>query len=333
MDSYKFNYCGAALPICNEETILQDIFVKITYSDILIIYNMGKTPEKEYINIPDPLTLLLISTTNSAHSMSEIIDFLQYYNDHQNTIKKIGISRIIQKRLPLLFSLISMILPENKIVILEDSMLYKCSRVTTYRLNHFNYVKNWDAVAFTTEIHNQKKRLVFESIQHIQFICNPESLIETVRSIYSQNKHRYCLYDRIMLIKTNKDPIVSSVNRCMEFPTVEIINKLQSHNIHFVTISDFKNIEEYICVLYHAKTLIFSYGGPACTNRFFCNPSATVIVLANTHYRPEYEYDNDSSLYWHVRHSHLFPVTKQYFLLDFSNSLNDENVQEIVDIV
>jgi len=265
--------------------------------------------------------------------MSEFIDFLQYYKDHENTIKKIGISRIIQKILPLLFDLITLLLPEEKILILEDSTLYKCSHVTTYRLLHFNYVKKWETVAFTTEIHNKKKRLVFESIKNIQFICNPDTIFEKVRSIYSEHKHRYSLHDKIMLIKTTKDPIVTSKHRCMEFPTAEIINRLRLNNIHFVTISDFKSIEEYICVLYHAKTLIFSYGGPACTNRFFCNPSATVIVLAHTHYRAEYEFNNDNSMYWHIRHSHLFPVSKQYFLLDFENSLNDENVQEIVDIV
>ena len=86
-------------------------------------------------------------------------------------------------------------------------------------------------------------------------------------------------------------------------------------------------------MLYHAKTLIFSYGGPTCTNRFFCNPSATVIVLGHTHYRPEYEYKNDDAMYWHVRHSHLIPVNKQYFLLDFANSLDEKNVQEILDLI
>lgn len=30
-------------------------------------------------------------------------------------------------------------------------------------------------------------------------------------------------------------------------------------------------------LIYHAKNIIVSYGGP-CTNRYFCNPNSTVIV-------------------------------------------------------
>ena len=154
MESYKFCFNNASL-ITNQEIVFQDIFVKITHACFkVMLYYIGTTQQTASINITDPLTLLLISTTNSAHSMSEFIDFLQYYKDHENTIKKIGISRIIQTRLPLLFSLIIMILPEEKILILEDSTLYKCSHVTTYRLAHFNYVIDSNKVLFTSEIHN-----------------------------------------------------------------------------------------------------------------------------------------------------------------------------------
>jgi hypothetical protein len=105
------------------------------------------------------------------------------------------------------------------------------------------------------------------------------------------------------------------------------------NNIQFISMKDFKNIEHYICVLYHAKNIIFSYGGPCCTNRFFCNPESNVIVLCNMHYKPEYGGYPEKNEYHHVRHSHLIPVKKQTFLLDLENYIDETNVNKILNLL
>ena len=140
-------------------------------------------------------------------------------------------------------------------------------------------------------------------------------------------KHNYKLYDNIMFIKFNNTRC-SSPKRVFDPLTPKIIKIINNNNIKILSLSDFKNIFHYICCLYNAKNIITSYGSITCTNRFFCNPEANIICLANKHYRDEYEYKNEDKLYWHVRHSHLIPVKKQTFLY-FSKILNTSIAAEV----
>jgi capsular polysaccharide biosynthesis protein len=138
-----------------------------------------------------------------------------------------------------------------------------------------------------------------------------------------------------MLIKTSSDKYVFSANRCMNKLDDTIIEEFNKNNIKILSINDFKNIYEYICVFYHAKNIIVSYGGVACTNRFFCNKNANIILIANLHYKYEYEYeyDNTNQLYWHLRHSHIFPAKKQTVLLEFENNINNNNINDIINLL
>jgi hypothetical protein len=70
-----------------------------------------------------------------------------------------------------------------------------------------------------------------------------------------------------------------------------------------------------------------------CTNRFFCSPNSNIIVLGNLHYRSEYEYENESKKYWHLRHSMLTPVKSQHFLLDFENYFTVENIKKVISLL
>jgi len=57
MEKYKFNFDGKALTIYNEETMFQDIFVKITHASFkLMFYYIGTTQETGSINITDVAT-------------------------------------------------------------------------------------------------------------------------------------------------------------------------------------------------------------------------------------------------------------------------------------
>ena len=160
-------------------------------------------------------------------------------------------------------------------------------------------------------------------------------LWDKVKEIYETYKNKFELFDNVMLIKTKDNKNVMSAHRSMDVVDENIHNILNKNNIKFLTISYFKNVQHMICVLHHAKNAIFSYGGPCCTNRYFCNPNANVIVLAHTHYKDEYDFNNtpEKKLYWHIRTSHLHPVKSLSFLLDFENNINENNVNDILQLI
>ena len=336
MKSYDFSFSGQIFPIQGEENVYNNTFVKITMIDTgikYLKYYIDTTTDSEDVNkdkhiIHETTTFLLLSTGNSAHTLSEIISFISYYKNKCCT-NMIAISEYVPRILPLLFDLIKIFIPLEQIIILYEKNIYKFDMLITYRNHHFNQTDNWDNINFN-KCNNQ---LQFNNIQYIKhnFSINTLFLFDKVEEIYNIHKNHFCLYDNVMLIKTSNDTLSSSINRAMDVPNDNIKNILINNNIKYLSISDFKNIYEYICVLYHAKNVIVSYGGPCCTNRFFCNHNSNVVVIAHLHYR--YEYHNENQMYWHVRHSHLYPVKKQHFLLDFDNNINENNINNILQLL
>jgi hypothetical protein len=285
--------------------------------------------------IEQATTILLISTGNSAHSICEIISFLNYYKN-TNCKNTIAISEYVLELLPLLYELIKLFIDDDKVLLLNKNINYKFKTLITYRNFHFNYTKSWDTVKFS----KNNNILKFDNIEYIShdFLLDTLFLFDKVKEIYDNFKDEFELFDNIMLIKTSNDTLSSSIHRAMDLPNQNTIDLLHQNNIKFLSIPYFKNIKHFICVLYHAKNAIFSYGGPCCTNRYFCNSKANVIVLAHLHYKPEYEYvydeyDSDHQMYWHIRHSHLYPVKKQSFLLDFDNNINEDNINDILNLI
>ena len=328
MKNFIFNYNNDRnLPQCGELNNLYNTYVRIIKHDIFNIYFIDNQLDNnnEIINILDDTDLLLISTSNSAHSISELLSFIKYYENKTNNI---AISEYFIKDLPFLYQLLQLFIPKERFIILYDNKNYLFTTLITYRCHHFNYTKNWNAIPFTIK----NNSLCFENIQSIKFTFHVDStnLFDKIEEIYKNNKHNYTLYDTIALIKFNNEICTTPSRGCQ--PLNENVKNVM-HHIQFISMKDFKNIEHYICVLYHAKNIIFSYGGPCCTNRFFCNPESNVIVLCNKHYKHEYDYNNMNKEYWHVRHSHLIPVKKQTFLLDFENHIDESNVTDILKLL
>jgi len=338
MKLFEFNYNGKKLPLTLEESNHIDTFVKVKMAGTgvkFLLYYIDTTLDrndlnKDIVQIVEPVIFLLISTGNSAHSISEIISFLDYYNNC--LLKhKIIISKNVIALLPLLWELICLFIPLQNIIILNEDIIYKCSCLTTHRNHHFNYTKNWSKIPFN-KVENV---LYFKELQYIKndFLTNTNFLFDKVENIYNEHRNSFQLFNNIMFIKTKNDVLSSTLHRSIDNPSESIKNLMSLNNIHFININDFKNIFEYICVFYHAKNIIVSYGGPCCTNRFFCNQNANIIVLANLHYKPEYEFNNENNEYWHVRHSHLYPVESQFFLLDFENTINEDNFNKILNFL
>lgn len=338
MSLYRFCFSGQTFPLQGEENLHTNVVVTTGLVDNnvkFINYYIDNAPvphsiSKDVCVIESATTILLISTGNSAHSICEIISFLNYYKN-TNCTNVIAISEYVLQLLPLLYDLIKLFIDNNKIIILHNNISYKFTTLTTYRNFHFNYTTNWNTVGFS----KNNNILTFENIDYIShtFSLDTLFLFDKVKEIYDTFKDEFELFDNIMLIKTSNDILSSSMYRAMTVPNDNTFDLLQQNNIKFLSIPYFKNIQHYICVLYHAKNAIFSYGGPCCTNRYFCNPNANVVVLAHLHYKHEYEYNNDNQMYWHVRHSHLYPVKRQSFLLDFDNTLNEHNIRDILNLL
>jgi hypothetical protein len=334
MKSYIFNYTSdPKLPPWREENTYINNYVRIDCMNSFNLYYIDIVPDicMPVIEINKKIILMLISTTNSAHSISEIIDFVNYYRKESNYNSLVGISEFIVSRLPFLFELIKLFIPENNIIILNVSNIYKFDTIITYRNIHFNHLKNWNEIPFVKE----NNIIYFNNLDNVRnnFQCDPSFLFEKIEQIYNEHKYKYSLYDNIMLIKTGVDKHVFSRDRCMEVLEDNIKEILNSKNIKIFSVNDFKDIYEYICVIYHAKNIITSYGGVACTNRFFCNPNANVILIGNLHYKYEYEYENQNQMYWHLRHSHIFVSKKQKVLLDFENKIDINNLNKILNLL
>jgi len=259
------------------------MFIKITSkSHIFLNYFIDDKPDNldnldETIYYNNKMISCLISTTNSAHSISELISFIDFYNKNSYT-DDIIINEDFKTYLPFLYQLLTLFIPENKIYVLLHNKLYNFSNLLIYNSHHFNYLEKWDTIPFI----NNNNTLYFKDLEYSRnmFLVDSLFLFKKIEEIYNTHKDKYNLYDNIMIVKFNDDKNVSTPDRGFTVLSNEVKTTIEQNNINIISVNKFKNIFEYICVLYHAKKIIFSYGGPCCTNRFFVNPLAEVIVLA-----------------------------------------------------
>lgn len=330
---YLFNFNGAPSPLYEEVSYLEDAYVAISRVDHLILYLVAEdnapVDRKACTEIDDPVLILALSTTNSAHSLSELISFLNFYVDNKLDVK-VGVGAVVQEKLPYLFQIIQQFIPTDKLVILESDQRYFMKSAWIRRNLHFNYIKTWMNIPYE----EQGDELTFRDLQSTSedYLDTPELLQKLAADIYTANKHKYPHYDRVMLAKTRDDKAMTTPGRAMEL-TPEGRAKLEAAGIKILSVANFSGIEEYLTVLYGARVFVTSYGGAACTNRFFLAPDAKVLLIGNLHYKWEYDYPSDMGAQWHIRHSHLFPVAEQKILLNHSDTLSEDNAGRIIDLV
>lgn len=335
MKLHKFNYVGSQNDgdtLWDSQKECTNIFIKITKIDIFLNYFIDNKPD-EYDNLNDIIynnnnkfVLCLVSTTNSAHSISEIISFIDFYKKN-NFMDHVIINEDVKTYLPFIYQLLTLFIPENKIYFLSHNKLYKFTNLLIYNSHHFNCTNNWNSIPFIKD----DNTLYFENLKNIKntFVVDSQFLFQKIEEIYNTHKDKYKLYDNIMIVKFDNE-CATTPDRGFTVLSNEVKTTIEKNNINIISINKFQNIYEYICVLYHAKKVVFSYGGPCCTNRFFVNPLAEVIVLACKTYEYEYEYNNLNKNYWHVRSSHLCPVKKQTFLLNVDKVLTIEFIEKII---
>lgn len=331
---YPFNYnSDPSGPVIEEITIYKDKPILIKFAEpMLICYDFG-TPihhlirfsSQNFTLITEPLEMCVLSTTNPAHSLGEFTSFLNYYIEKCNG-KKVCINSYIIQKMPYLYQLILQFIPIHNIVTIESNVHYIFSEITFRRNHHFVH-SSIPHIPFEVDTNI----LHFNDLSKIQYSIDCTLVFNKVKEIYHTFKHRYTLSDDpLMIIKTSKEKHSVSIGRAIEYPSDDVIGLIKSKNIKIIEISQFTDIYEYICTIYHAKYLIFSYGGPMCTNRFFCNPLAQIIILCNLHYKPEYDYGEN---HWHINHAMLAPVKSQHFILDFDNKLTIDNLHTMFSLL
>ena len=320
MYNFTYKYSGGEV----EEYRAKDLCIGLV-KPYFITYTLSpiSTTSKQ---IMEPIELLLLTTTNPAHSICEFISFYDYFG--KEITRKIGINTLIIEKMPYLWQIIKLFIPADRILILQQNKLYSFNSLFLRQNAHFVYTNNWSECAFTLV----DKVMTFNNLQGIRdtysVSCAP--FFSKIKEIYEAHKHQYQLHDSIMIIKNPKEKLCVTPHRALEYPADDVLAVLEASSIRLIQISDFADIYEYICTLYHAKKLIFSYGGPMCVNRFFCNPEASIVVLANLHYRSEYESDQ---AYSHLRQSMLAPVQSQIFLLDIPNRVTVEHIHLITKLL
>lgn len=330
---YKFNYNGAASPSLLELNLLRNHCVMTTLTDHIITYYFADAGEKaatrDAIKIDEPTIVLAMSTTNSAHSISELLSFLNFYLS-SNLKEKIAVSSIIRDKLKFLFQLLYQFIPEDRILVLIEGQSYQFSQVWIRRNDHFCLLKTWKDIPFT----RNENTLVFHDLyaERINFNEDPGIFLEKSNEIFHAFKDRYGSFDKVMLAKLSTDVNMTTPGRALEVRP-NVLSILEKGGIKLLSLSDFADVTEYVASLYGAEKFITSYGGAACTNRFFLNPEAEVLLIGNKHYAWEYEYPSDQGDQWHLRHSHLFPVKKQTVLLYHNDQVTVQDAHRILEIV
>lgn len=273
--------------------------------------------------IDEPMVMLCISGLNAGHALSEIMSFMAYY-ERLDIPLRVGVSGVVRDRLPLIFQLLGELLPAGRLFVLEDGRVYLCTRLAMRRNRWFISVRNWKAISYQ----KRENIMYFEDIRQIKndFTDPTANFLRRVGEIYAAHHQKYDLNRKIILIKSSDDPLACSPTRSMYvFPEARAM--AERAGFRFVSVSDFADINEYICTLHHAEKIIVSYGSTTCTNRFFVNSNATVTVLAHLHYQNEYCATDDD---WHVLHSHTFPVSKQYVILDHPNEIDEVAMETLL---
>lgn len=328
---FGFNYTSAPKPMLGEINLVRDAVIAFEKTDHFIHYlvaDEGIDLSTDIVRpIEHPILILALSTSNSAHSLSELISFLNFYVENNLDIK-IGVNSFIVEDLPFIFQLFELFLPADRVVLLNARYKYRVGEVLFRRNNHFNYLKIWNNIPYS-KVDNC---LTFQDMQYTRhdYLDDPSLIMEMCEKIYKAASAKYPLYERVMLAKVrNPDESMTTPDRAMTFDA-SAKAQLEMAGIKFLQIQEFANIQHYLATLYGAKVFVTSYGGAACTNRFFLNPNASVVLLGNNQYKWEYEYPSDDGEYCHLRRSHLFPVKRQTVLLYHNDIATEADINRII---
>lgn len=332
-ETYKFNFNGAPEPIQLELSLVRDCYFECSLNQHIISYSFAPASrvkvDRPFTIIDEPVILVALSTTNSAHSICELLSFLNFYL-REGLQEKVAISTIVRDKLKFLFQLLHLYIPAERIILLNENETYRLRETWVRRNQHFCYLTNWSNI----EYERVENTLVFENLERtVPFYSEDISIfLSKSAELYQATKDILPMYKKIMLAKLSTDPNMTTPGRALVIDD-QVMRVLKAGGIQLVSVSDFKDITQYIATLFGADKFVTSYGGAACTNRFFLNPNSEVVLIGNMQYAWEYEYPSDMGEQWHLRHSHLFPVRRQTVLLYHNDRVSESDAHRLVELV
>jgi hypothetical protein len=332
---YPFNFTGSPNPAIGEIIKLKDVLLD-TY--LAVNGHVGYRwkdcagcADKNSIHaqyVAGIGIILNISGTNSGHALSEMISFLNYFINCNEQFDWVAVTSAFAERNKFIFGLLCQFIPRAKIVLIKTQTIYKFDIITLRRNRWFNAIADWRSIRYTkTEnlVHLSSLNLL------IGMYCDSPSLITKLsKKLYSEEAFKYNLKKKVMMMKITESPLSVTPERAIHVPN-SAKSIAVSAGFNIFDLNKISGIEEYICTLHHADIAIFSYGATACTNRFFLKETCTVILLANTSYKAEYDFKETDEL-WHPLHSHTFPVKRQIIWLDFPDVVTDADMEKLIQL-
>ena len=330
---YPFNFGNASNCVVGEVIILQDVLLNTLMATNGHIQYLWKDDPKEE-NEPHAQTehvagngiICNISGNNSGHALSEIMSFLNYFLSCDETFDWLAVSSAFADCNKFMFGLLCQFVPRAKIRLLKTGTNYRFDRITLRRNRWFNAVADWRSIRHTRTdglVHLTSLTYLLEKYQD-----SPKLIVDLSKKLYSEASSKYNLSKKVLLIKTTDNPLSVTRDRAFYLPKSAKDIALQA-GFDIFDFQKIANIEEYICVLHHADIVVFSYGATACTNRFFLKESCTVVLLANSSYKAEYNFKAQDDL-WHPLHSHTFPVNRQVIWLDYPDVITDADMEQLM---
>jgi len=316
---------GDPLPLVGEIHTFNNAQARITLiNDQLYLYQVSQTNPLQY-GTPraffDGTTLLFCTVgPNPGHFLSEVISFAEFYANIGCPVR-VAIPQTIEERLPLMYQILKGLCPGIRIIPLVDSTSYGFERLVTRRNRWFTFLKTWQDITYT----QTNNILRFANLQSILTShSEPLERIQNYAAIISaDNCHVVNGPKKIFVVKTSVDANLISRNRGL-FIDSKARSLAENNDFKFISVTGFKDHVEYLCTLRAATHVIFSYGAVTCSNRFFLNPDAVIVLLANKSYSGEYTIGDT---HWHIRHSHLCPVRSQSVILDFPDIVDESAMQ------
>ncbi|TCL87274.1 hypothetical protein C8J38_1321 [Rhizobium sp. PP-WC-2G-219] len=337
---YKFNYLDQGFPTPKEVNHLDYVFLRVEVIQHYILYisSDGESDvEMHNLRVLPECIMLLVSTINAGHALSEVLSFYNFFKGQALDIP-IAIPLIIKEKLPYIFLIIESLFAGERILIIDDNT-YFCGRVWLRRNTHLNFVRNWyEMQFFETEGGFSFSENAFGEAE---FEDDPSPLLQLAHEAgaSSRSRLRAVEQDYVMFVKLRTDGNAITPQRGMIISD-EAHRILSRFGISILKLENLDDLDHYIGTIHNAKVFITSYGSTACTNRFFCNAQSHVLLLANMSYASEYgsvshyelgKGDDVQKCFSFTRATHLFRSTSQTVFLDFPDEIGPREAQRIVD--
>lgn len=326
--TYPFNL-GGLEPSVGEVHSFQGSCVKIELiQNHSFLYQISQEDEtsigKSHHMFSGSTVLFCSAGPNPGHFLSEIISFAEFYESLEQPTR-VALPHSLKEKLPFMYQLLKGLCPGIRIIPLSDKIQYRFEQLLTRRNRWFTYLRNWSDIPYA---HNNSM-LRFANLQDISATHSEplDRLLNYVCNVYSDNHHTIKRSKKLFIVKTTDDANSISPGRGL---TIDIASKQLAieRGFEFISISDFKDHIDYVSTLRRATHIVFSYGAITCANRFFLSPSAVVVLLANASYAGEYTIGDS---YWHIRHSHLCPVSSQSVIVDFPDIVKACSMSIVLD--